>query len=107
MTEITSDVIDAFVAAQKNADATPRRSPRARSAEASIALSIRARKVFARPHIEMLKEPAPRAGFFEYAEFVKVRDLSRRISSRLSNSSTSRAGGGIRRRGRATDKPCP
>jgi integrase len=36
---------------------------------------IRARKVFARPHIEMLKEPAPRAGFFEHAEFIRVRDL--------------------------------
>lgn len=74
MTEITSDVIDAFIAARKKATATNSEINRELSVlKRSFTLATRARKVFARPHIEMLKEPAPRAGFFEYAEFVNVR----------------------------------
>ena len=41
----------------------------------AFTLATRARRVFGRPHIEMLKEPAARSGLFEYPEFVKVRDL--------------------------------
>ncbi len=76
MTEITSDVIDAFVAGRKKADATNSEINRELGVlKRAFTLAMRARKVFSRPHIEMLKEPAPRSGFFEYSEFVKVRDL--------------------------------
>jgi integrase len=75
MTEITSDVIDAFVAARKTADATNSEINRELGVlRRAFTLATRARKVFAKPHIEMLKEPAPRAGFFDYGQFVKVRD---------------------------------
>jgi integrase len=75
MASITSDVIDAFVAQRKEAAATNSEINRELGVlKRAFTLSMRARKTFARPHIEMLKEPAPRAGFFEYAEFVKVRD---------------------------------
>jgi len=76
MTEITSDVIDAFVAARKTAAATNSEINRELGVlKRAFTLATRARKVFSRPHIEMLNEPAPRVGFFEYGEFVKVRDL--------------------------------
>ena len=75
MTEITSDVIDAYVAARKTAETTNSEINRQLGVlKRCFTLAMRARKVFTRPHIEMLKEPAPRTGFFEYAEFAKVRD---------------------------------
>lgn len=76
LTEITSDVIDAFVAGRKGKGATNSEVNRELGVlKRAFTLAMRARKAFARPHIEMLKEPAPRSGFFEYPEFVKVRDL--------------------------------
>jgi integrase len=76
MTEITSDVIDAFVAARKEASTTNSEINRELAVlKRGFTLAMRARKAFARPHIEMLKEPPPRSGFFEYSAFIAVRDL--------------------------------
>jgi integrase len=76
LTEITTDVVDAFVAERKKANATNSEINRQLGVlKRAFSLAMRARKVFARPHIEMLKEPAPRTGFFEYPDFVQVRDL--------------------------------
>jgi hypothetical protein len=46
-------------------------------------------KIINRPHIPKLKEPAqPRKGFFEYGDFVKVRDQLDRALRHIASSST-------------------
>ena len=100
LTEITTDVVDAFVAARKKAGATNSEINRELGVlKRAFSRAIRARVVFAQPHIEMLKEPAPRSGFFEYPEVIKVRDLLSADIRPLISSSTSPVGAGIQRRG--------
>ena len=73
MTEITTDVIDAFVAARKKARASNGEINRELAiVKRAFTLAMRAHKASARPHIEMLPEPAARAGFFEHADFERV-----------------------------------
>ena len=73
MTEITSDVIDAFVAARKKAGASNGEINRELAIlKRAFTLSMRAHKVHARPYIEMLPEAAPRSGFFDHDAFDKV-----------------------------------
>ena len=73
MSEITSDVIDAFVAARKKAKASNGEINRELAiVKRAFRLAARARKVHARPHIEMLPEAQTRSGFFEHADFERV-----------------------------------
>jgi integrase len=73
MTEVTSDVIDAFVAARKKANASNGEINRELAiVKRAFTLAMRAHKVHARPHIEMLPEATPRSGFFEHADFERV-----------------------------------
>jgi integrase len=72
---VTTDVIDRFVAERRKADASNGEINRELAIiKRAFSLAKKARKIHSSPHIEMLPEAAPRAGFFEYADFVKVRD---------------------------------
>lgn len=73
MTEITADVIDAFVAGRKKTMASNGEIKRELAiVKRAFTLAMRAHKVHARPHIEMLPEAAPRSGFFEHTDFGRV-----------------------------------
>jgi integrase len=74
LSEITTDVIDAFVAARKKAGASNGEINRELAiVKRMYSLAMKARKIHHRPHIEMLAEAPPRAGFFEFADFERVR----------------------------------
>lgn len=73
MGEITTDVIDGFVVTRKKAGASNGEINRELAIiKRAFTLAARARKVHARPHIEMLPEAPPRSGFFEHADFGRV-----------------------------------
>jgi len=73
LNEITADVIDGFVAKRKKANASNGEINRELAVlKRMFTLAMQARKAHHRPHVEMLKEAAPRAGFFEYADFARV-----------------------------------
>lgn len=71
--EISADVVDAFVAKRKKANAANGEINRELAVlKRMFTLAMQARKAHSRPHIEMLKEAPPRAGFFEYGDFQRV-----------------------------------
>lgn len=98
MSEITSDVIYAFVAARKKASNGEINRELA-IVKRAFTLAARARKVHARPHIEMLPEAQPRPGSSSMPISSASAGTSRRRSRRSHASVTRPAGAGNRKCG--------